>query len=184
MNRLMVLGITIGYGVSGNGRLPLQSAPCDRFKVWAHHACDALELCIFPDLVETEVRSTFKLTQRLQRHVQANLVSVLETVHNRARRRREPQPDALYAAFRDALRPSGLRESDDSNRRILEPRQCGLPVDGQPDFSWELRAEAVNGQRGQQAEDTVRYARCNLSQRMVLSYFPIRKRVQTALDAF
>ena len=41
----------------------------------------------------------------------------------------------------------------------------------------------MNRQSSQQTHDTLRHARCDLSQRVMLGYFPLGKRVQTALDA-
>ena len=159
------------------------SPPRDCFEIGLHHPRHALQSRVFPDLVEAEFLSSVKLSQRLQRDIQTDLVSVLEAVHDRARRRRYQDRNALYASLLDASRPRGYREPYDSKRRIREPGQCSLAVDRKPDVPRQLRPETVNGERGEQTDDTMRSARRNLSQRVELGYFRFRMSVQPASDA-
>ena len=88
----------------------------------------------------------------LQGHVEADLVSVPETVRYGLGYTVDPQPDAIVFNFFYPCGESLASEMHHLDRRVVDPRWVAAARQGDPDLTWQLGGQLVELQSGQHAE--------------------------------
>jgi len=156
----------------------------DYFHVGAHHGGDAAGLGVSPQVVCGRLARPPSVFQRLQRHVQADLVAVLEAVHDRLGRTVHPQLHAVAQVLLDARHVDVAGHLNHLDRRIADPGYVAAARHGDPDLARQLRGQLVELQRCEQTEDGLRHLGGDGRETLEFRSLRIRQAVQTAPDPF
>jgi len=108
-----------------------------------------------PKIVDPAAPVSSALLERLQGHVQTDLVAVLETVHHRPGWSGHLDRNPLDPMFLDPLRHAAAGEAHDAQRGIVDARPGGGPFQRHPDFMGILGADLVEAKSREQTDDTV-----------------------------
>src|SRR3990172_6647782 len=111
---------------------------CDRVQVRLHdarHPADAREAGQFGGAAPV---TAAEVAKGFDRHVNTDLVAVLEAVGDRFRRRVHADFHALAAMRLDAFGDGGSRETGDSELRVVETRLLRFLLKGEPHLGWGL----------------------------------------------
>lgn len=82
----------------------------------------------------------------------------------------------------DARPESAPRKVNQPDREWRTARSPSLALDGEPDFTWVLRCQAVEAERGKQAYDALRHGLGHFSKAAIRGYAGIRQRIEPAPD--
>lgn len=128
----------------------------DRFDVRPHDTLDAASRRRAIKRLDRDHLATPRFTERLDRDIDPDLVPVFEQIRHGLGNPVDPHWLTLDPVSLDALFERGSAEPDDLERQLRDTGCTGSTIDRDPDFGRELRADAVNCERGQEADDTAR----------------------------
>ena len=119
------------------------------------------------------------IPQCLNRHINTDLVSILETINNGLCCRVNLNIHTLNAMMLDTILKSLARKPHNSQRRTVHPRLATRRCDCHPDFPWILRREAMKPQCRQQADHPTRHTLARLSQTVIFRHVSICEKINS-----
>ncbi|CQR42176.1 protein of unknown function (plasmid) [Thiomonas sp. Sup16B3] len=157
---------------------------CDALQIGPHHVGYAADLGIAPDVIDRCLVAGPRVLQGLQRHIQADLVAVLEAVRHGLCNTVHPELDAIAFNFLDACRVSVARELHHLDRRMVEPWGMAAARHGDPDLARQLGGQFVELQRGEQAEHGLRHLGGDGHETLKFRPVGVRQTVQATPNLF
>lgn len=129
----------------------------DTFEVGAHHVGHSAYLGETPDVVDGGLAARTGVFQRLQRHIQTDLVAVLEAVRHGLGHAVHAEPDTVAFDLLNPCRVGIARELHHLDGRVVDTGRVAAPRHGDPDLTRQLRGQLMKLQRREQAEHRLRY---------------------------
>ena len=123
-----------------------------------------------------------RVAQRLQCHVQPDLVAELEAIGHRLGHVGNPQRGAIHAMLFYAVVQRGRRKALHPQLWVGQVWWMLLVADRDPHLEWRLGCQLMETQRRKQTEHHPRRTACHFHQRGVLVGRVIRQRVQPASE--
>lgn len=123
------------------------------------------------------------IPQSFARDVDADLVPIFETLRDGSGWTRHLQLDASEGVRVDAVHWLEVRHANDAHGRHIDTRSAGAAVDGDPDLAGILRAEFMEAQGRQQAEDPFRNPCGDFDEGLMVGRLLVGRRIETASHA-
>jgi len=154
----------------------------ESLQVGSHNALDAADTSCIVERAHCELPPNPGVAQRFERDIQANGVSVFEEIGQRLGDAINPDNRPFEGMPLDALSERRPAEAHDPKGNAS---CCRLPcpaLDRYPDVGWQLRANAVECERGKQANHAVRRGHRSHDEAMMLGHGAGGKPVVPARD--
>jgi hypothetical protein len=124
-----------------------------RFQAGMHYVRYPADLGGVPEFVGGRFSLPETVAGSLNCHVDADLVSILETVGHGLDGRVNSNGHSFYDVFLHARRQGDTGKKDDPQRWIIDSWEAGSYIDGQPDLKPCLRRQPMKLERGEQADN-------------------------------
>lgn len=152
-------------------------------QVGAHDVRDAIDFRITPESIHVDATGAPSLTQRLQRHIDADLIAVFDAIGDGFFQTVDPDGYPIDEMFLHARREYVAGQSDDVQGNLRGSGMPGMLRERHPDLSGGLRGQFVVSECREQTQHAMRHTRAGFQQALMFAWLAIGKAVESPTDA-